>query len=106
VTGTSRALARAVLYPPRWRMAWPAFRPLQLITIGTLPPAVRHAYGFEWGTREERALARWTAVLRTSLRLLPPFAREWPMARRGQADPQAFGSWENDDTVGTVKAKG
>jgi len=83
VTGTSRSLARAVLYPPRWAVAWPAFRPLQLITIGSLPPAIREAYGFEWGARDERSLARWTAFLRTSLRLLPRPGREWPAANRG-----------------------
>jgi uncharacterized protein (DUF2236 family) len=82
VTDTSRALARAVLYPPRWYAAWPAFRPIQLLTIGTLPPVVRHAYGFEWRPRDARALARWTAMLRRSVRLLPAVAREWPMARR------------------------
>ena len=81
VTETSRALARAVLYPPRWYLGWPAFRPMQLLTIGTLPPALRDAYGFRWGAREERALARWTVLLRTTRRLLPRFAREWPMAR-------------------------
>ncbi len=82
VTDTSRALARALLYPPRWHMAWPAFRAMQLITIGSLPPALRQAYGFEWTARDARALARWTTLLRTSRRLLPPLAREWPMARR------------------------
>jgi uncharacterized protein (DUF2236 family) len=82
VTDTSRALARAVLYPPRWHAAWPAFRAIQLLTIGSLPASLRQAYGFEWHARDERALARWTALLRTSLRLLPPLAREWPMARR------------------------
>ena len=82
VTDTSRALARAVLYPPQWHVAWPAFRPLQLLTIGSLPPSIRLAYGFEWRAEHERAFARWTTLLRTSLRLLPPFAREWPMARR------------------------
>jgi uncharacterized protein (DUF2236 family) len=82
VTDTSRALARAVLYPPRWYTVWPAFRAFQVLTIGRLPPSIREAYGFEWGTREERAFARWTAALRTSLRLLPPLAREWPAARR------------------------
>ena len=82
VTDTSRALARAVLYPPRWHMAWPAFRALQLLTIGSLPPSIRRAYGFEWRARDERAFSRWTALLRTTLRLLPPFAREWPIARR------------------------
>lgn len=82
VTGTSRALARALLYPPKWYVAWPAFRALQLLTIGSLPPSIRQAYGFEWRARDVRALARWTALLRTSLRLLPPLVREWPMARR------------------------
>jgi len=82
VTDTSRALARAVLYPPRWRVAWPAFRAMQLLTIGTLPTSIRRAYGFEWRARDARAFARWTALIRTSRRLLPPLAREWPMARR------------------------
>ena len=82
VTDTSRALARALLYPPRWYLAWPAFRAVQLLTIGSLPPSIRQAYGFEWRGRDMRAFARWTALLRTSVRLLPPLAREWPMARR------------------------
>ena len=82
VTDTSRALARAMLYPPQWQLAWPALRAMQLLTIGSLPPAIRQAYGFEWRARDARAFARWTAVLRTSRRLLPPLAREWPMARR------------------------
>ena len=82
VTDTSRAVARAVLYPPRWYAARPAFRALQLLTIGSLPQSIRQAYGFEWRAREERAFARWTALLRTSLRLLPPLARQWAVARR------------------------
>ena len=83
VSETSRALARAVLYPPRWYLAWPMFRAMQVLTIGSLPPSIRRAYGFEWRARDVRAFARWTTLLRTSLRLLPPRAREWPMARRG-----------------------
>lgn len=82
VTDSSRALARAVLYPPRWRMAWPAFRPMQLLTIGTLPPSIRDAYGFQWRPRDARALARWSRLLRASLRMLPRWSREWPMARQ------------------------
>jgi uncharacterized protein (DUF2236 family) len=80
VTDTSRALARALLYPPRWYAAWPAFRAMHLITIGSLPPSIRQAYGFEWRPRDERALARWTTMIRTLVRLLPPIAREWPRA--------------------------
>jgi uncharacterized protein (DUF2236 family) len=82
VTDTSRALARALLYPPRWHVAWPAFRATQLVTIGSLPASIRQAYGFEWRARDARALARWTSLLRTSRRCAPPLAREWPMARK------------------------
>lgn len=82
VTDTSRALARALLYPPRWYVAWPAFLAMHLITIGSLPPSLREAYGFEWRTRDERALALWTAMVRTLVRRLPPIARQWPVARR------------------------
>jgi uncharacterized protein (DUF2236 family) len=82
VTDTSRALARAVLYPPQWYVAWPAFRAMQRLTIGSLPPSIRQAYGFEWRAHDARAFARWTALLRTSRRMLPRLAREWPMARR------------------------
>ena len=82
VTAKSRALARAVLYPPRWYVAWPAFRATQLLTIGSLPPSIRRAYGFEWHAQDERAFSRCAALLRVSRRLLPAFAREWPIVRR------------------------
>ena len=82
VTDTSRALARALLYPPRWWVAWPAFRAMQLFTIGSLPPSIREAYGFEWRPRDERALSRWMTMIRTLVRWLPPIARQWPRARR------------------------
>jgi uncharacterized protein (DUF2236 family) len=85
VTDTSRALARALLYPPRWYLVWPAFRAMQLLTIGSLPPSIRQAYGFKWRPRDERALARWITLIRTALRLLPAVAREWPVARRADA---------------------
>jgi uncharacterized protein (DUF2236 family) len=91
VTDTGRALARAVLYPPRWYLAWPAFRALQVLTIGTLPSSLREAYGFEWRARDVRSLARWTSGLRLLLRLLPRMVREWPLARR--AGHHEAGGW-------------
>lgn len=84
VTDASRAMARAVMYPPKWRLAWPAFRAMQLLTIGTLPPAIRDAYGFEWRACDRRAFTRWTTMLRVLRRVVPPFAREWAMARCAQ----------------------
>ena len=82
ISPTSRALARAVLFPPGWRLMWPAFRPLQLITIGLLPPVLRDSYGFRWSARDARAFARWTAALRLLVRVAPQWLRHWPAARR------------------------
>jgi uncharacterized protein (DUF2236 family) len=81
VTDTSRALAHALLYPPKWYLMWPAFRVMQLMTIGSLPASIRDAYGFDWRPRHDRALARWTTLIRRSSRLLPAATREWPIAR-------------------------
>ena len=85
VTESSRALARAVLYPPQWHVVWPAARAMQLLTIGSLPESLRSAYGFEWGEREMRARRRWVTLLRAALRLSPQVAREWPVARASAA---------------------
>lgn len=82
VTEASRTLAHAVLFPPRWRLLWPAFRPVQLITIGLLPPRIRAAYGFRWQARDARAFMRWTMAIRAAQRVAPPLLREWPAARR------------------------
>ena len=88
VTDTSRALARAILFPPGWRLLWPVFRALQLLTIGLLPPAIREAYRFTWTARDARALARWTAALRYLHLASPRFVREWPAARRAPSPHQ------------------
>lgn len=66
----SRTLARAVLYPPRWWLLLPCFRPVQLLTIGLLPARVREAYGFRWTPGHARALARWSAAGRCVSRWL------------------------------------
>lgn len=86
VSARSRALARGLLFPPGWRLLWPIFRPLQLMTIGTLPAAVREGYGFSWTSRDARALNRWAAAFRALLRALPAFVRQWPAARRRRTD--------------------
>lgn len=82
VSATSRELARAILCPPGWRLMWPAFRFLQLLTIGLLPPAIREGYRFTWTARDARALTRWTSAVRLVRRVSPVFLREWPAARR------------------------
>jgi uncharacterized protein (DUF2236 family) len=85
VTDTSRALARALLFPPRSVVMWPALRALRLITIGLLPPLIREAYGFEWSVGDARAFVRWTTALRRLRHASPRFVREWPSARRHRA---------------------
>ena len=84
VTDRSRKIARSMLFPPGWRLLWPGFRLLQLLTIGLLPPAIREAYGFSWTARDDRALARWTAAMQWLHRATPAFVREWPAARAPQ----------------------
>jgi uncharacterized protein (DUF2236 family) len=87
---TSRALARTLLFPPRATLVWPAFRALQIITIGLLPPRIRAEYGFAWGPREARAFSRWTAFLRMLHHASPRRVREWPAARQsGRGLPRA-----------------
>jgi uncharacterized protein (DUF2236 family) len=81
VNETSRALARAILFPPGWWLMWPAFRALQLVTIGLLPPPIREGYGFSWTASDARAFGRWTAALRLLHRAAPSFVREWPASR-------------------------
>lgn len=91
VTDTSRALARAVLFPPKWWLAWPAFRAMQLLTIGSLPHSIREAYGFEWRDRDERAMRRWMSAIRMVMRWLPAAARQWPMSRQAASRPALHG---------------
>ena len=52
-----------------------------VITIGQLPPSIRTAYGFRWGSREARAFLRWTSAIRRLRHALPPLAREQRAAR-------------------------
>jgi uncharacterized protein (DUF2236 family) len=82
VTETSRAMAREVLFPPNWQLLWPMFRPVQLITIGLLPPQIREQYGFPWDHTHSRAFTRWVAAIRHLHDFAPRFVREWPIARR------------------------
>ena len=81
ITDRARALARAALFPRRWWLLWPLFRPVQLMTIGLLPDVVRRAYGFPWTEREARALARWTVALKWLCRRMPAALRAWPSSR-------------------------
>ena len=81
VSREARALAEAVLAPPfSWAIA-PAAHVNRLFTIGMLPPFLREQYGFRWTAANERALERWTRVLRRTRRVLPRPVALWREAR-------------------------
>ncbi len=86
VTGTTRDVAASVLRPELPALARPAARPwvelLNLVTIGTLPAALREELGLPWSPRRERLLSASQGTIRRLLPLLPGLARRFPAARR------------------------
>jgi uncharacterized protein (DUF2236 family) len=77
----ARALAREILYPPLAWMSGPIAGFQRDLTIGTLPPALRRAYGFAWTPRDERRLRRRARLVRRLRRLLPAALARWRRAR-------------------------
>ena len=55
------------------------------VGIGTLPDAVREAYGLSWSSRHQRAFDAWTALVRTVVPRLPPRLRFVAAYRRARA---------------------
>lgn len=82
VGADARDLAPAVLRPTFSGLVWPLRQAAEVLTIGTLPPAVRSDYGLAWDTRRERRLARVVATLRALRRHTPDLFARWPEARR------------------------
>ena len=82
VTPQARRIAGTVLYPipavPR--VAWDA---AHLISLSTLPAALRRQYGIGWSPRRERGVDRIARVSRRSLPRLPSALRHAPQARAG-----------------------
>lgn len=77
VTDAARSVAWASLLPP---LPPPLDRlsagPMNLFTIGLLPPTVREQYGFEWDAGKERQLRRMLSVVRVTQRVVPRPVRE------------------------------
>src|SRR5947207_3250164 len=48
----ARALGRLVLRPPLRLLPGPAMIPLEIVTAGLLPPALREQYGLPWGAAQ------------------------------------------------------
>lgn len=82
VDGRARELARTVLRPALHPVPPPAFRPLEAITAGLLPPSLRLDYGLRWGRLERMGFSVVRAALPRALPLLPRRFRQVPPARR------------------------
>lgn len=55
------------------------------VGIGTLPAAVREAYGLPWSPRRQQLFDAWTALVRTAIPALPPRLRYVAAYRRARA---------------------
>lgn len=83
VTDQARTLARAVLSPPAaaaW-VAGPAIWANRIVTLGLLPPQIRHQYRFDWTRGNQRTFNALVPMLRSMRRVMPRALTEWPEAR-------------------------
>ncbi len=87
VSPTARRLARQIMYPGIGFIPDRLFDPLNIITIGTLPEAVRKGYRFKWNRGRAAGLAAVTAFVARSLPLLPSKIRYLPHSRRELTQP-------------------
>jgi uncharacterized protein (DUF2236 family) len=86
VTATTLEVADSLLKPELPLLARPAALPameaIRLVTVGTLPPALRDELDLSWGPLRERLLAASQGTIRRLLPLLPSLLRQFPAARR------------------------
>jgi uncharacterized protein (DUF2236 family) len=78
----ARALAPAVLRPAVGRLVWPLQYAGELVSVGTLPDAIRGGYGFAWDEARERRMRRVLATLRRVRAHTPDGLARWPESRR------------------------
>jgi uncharacterized protein (DUF2236 family) len=81
VSDLARQLARDILYPPFQTAYWPVARLIRLTTAGTLDPRLREGYRLSWSSRDERTLARWAGVVRSTRAASPVWAARWRVSR-------------------------
>jgi uncharacterized protein (DUF2236 family) len=87
VSEQARALGTAVLSPRAGGIPVPLTGLQQLLTVGLLPPELRHAYGFTWSASRQRRFERTIRALRTLRRFTPDTLARWRMARTATAVP-------------------
>ena len=86
VTATTLEVADSLLRPELPLLARPAALPaieaIRLVTVGTLPPALREELDLSWGPLRERLLTASQGTIRRLLPLLPSLLRRFPAARK------------------------
>jgi uncharacterized protein (DUF2236 family) len=82
VDARARELAAQVMRPPARLLPGPVMLPLNVVTTGLLPPALREQYGLPWGPRQQRAYRLAIAVVPRVIALTPPLLRVWPRPGR------------------------
>src|SRR5262249_9161132 len=81
VSPASRHIAASILQPPVTIALQPAFRFVNLFTVGLLPRVVRQRYRFAWGTAADTSVRVLATAARQLLPLLPGLLRQLPHAR-------------------------
>ena len=86
VTATTLEVADSLMRPELPLLARPAALPaieaIRLVTVGTLPAALREELDLPWGPLRERLLGASQRTIRRLLPLLPSLLRQFPAARR------------------------
>jgi uncharacterized protein (DUF2236 family) len=82
VDARARALAKLVMRPPTRLLPGLAMVPMDVITAGLLPPALRSEYGLAWGAGQRRAYRVAVRTLPRLVALTPPLFRVWPLPGR------------------------
>ena len=82
VDGRALELAEQILRPPQRLIPGPAMFPLNVVTTGLLPQALREQYRLPWGSGERRMFRLAVAVLPKIIAITPPLIRVWPRPGR------------------------
>lgn len=77
----ARELAAWILSPPFGLLGAPGASVNRLLTLGTLPPAVRRQYAYAWTPGKERAFSLLVPALRSMRQALPQAMATWRAAR-------------------------
>ena len=75
-------LGRLVVRPRVLRLPGPLFVPLEIVTAGLLPPALREQYGLAWNRPQQRLYKIALQTVPRIVAVTPPVLRVWPLPGR------------------------